>query len=61
MKLFKSYTYKWWQMSILKLALFTIGAAIGAYWSEFFIVNLTTLIIIAVISTIYVLYISFKQ
>ncbi len=36
MKPFKSYTLRWWQGSILKIALLALGIAIGATWPEFF-------------------------
>ena len=61
MKLFKSYTFTWWQIGIFKLALLAIGAAIGAYWHEFFGANAASLIVIAVIAGIYIMYVSFKQ
>lgn len=61
MKLFKSYTFAWWQMAILKLALLSLGAAIGSYWYSFFGANLVVLIVIAIISSIYILSISFRQ
>ena len=61
MKLFKAYTFKWWQIGIFKLALLAIGIAIGAYWHDFFGANLTALIIIAVIAGAYTMYVSLKQ
>ncbi|MEK7612276.1 MAG: hypothetical protein AAB407_02965 [Patescibacteria group bacterium] len=61
MKLFTSYTFTWWQIGIFKLALLSIGAAIGAYCSEFFQANMTAVIIVAVVSTVYVLYVALKQ
>lgn len=61
MKILKSYTYPWWQIGIFKLALLSIGAAIGAYWSGFFMANLTAVIVIAVICSLYTLYVSLKQ
>ena len=61
MKLFKSYTFSWWQMGIFKLALVAIGAAIGAYWHEFFGANVIALIVIAVIGSAYIMYVSLKQ
>jgi len=53
MKFFKKYTFDWWQFGIFKLALFAIGAAAGAYWHEFFMVNMTVVLIIAVLATLY--------
>ncbi len=61
MKLFKSYTLTWWQISILELTLLTIGAAIGAHWHGFFSVNLGVLIVIAAIGGIYITYVALKQ
>ncbi len=61
MQLFQSYTFTWWQIGIFKLALLSIGVAIGAYWNEFFISYLIALIVIAVITSAYITYISLKQ
>lgn len=61
MKLFKTYNFKWWQVGILKLALLCIGAAIGAYWNEFFRANIVALIVIAVVASVYMMYVSWKD
>jgi hypothetical protein len=61
MNLFRSYTFTWWQMGILKLALLSIGAAIGAYWNSFFGANLAALIVIALVASAYILYVAFGQ
>jgi hypothetical protein len=61
MQLFHSYTFAWWQIGIFKLALLSIGVAIGACWNEFFIGYLIALIVIAVITSVYITYISLKQ
>lgn len=58
---FKSYTFTWWQIGIFKLALLSIGVAIGAYWYEFFKNYLVPLIIIAVITGVYMIFTSLKQ
>ena len=58
---FKSYTFTWWQVGIFKLALLALGAAVGAYWHEFFGANLTALIIIAAIASAYMVYVSLKR
>ncbi len=61
MNLFKSYTFTWWQIGILKLALLSLGAVIGAYWHDFFGANLTAFIIIAIIASIIIMFIALKQ
>jgi disulfide bond formation protein DsbB len=48
-------------MGIFKLALLSIGVAIGAYWNEFFRGYSIALIIIALIMSAYIAYISLKQ
>jgi fatty acid desaturase len=59
--IFKSYTFTWWQIGIFKLALLAFGAAIGAYWHDFFGANLAALIIIAVIASVCIFFTSLKQ
>ena len=61
MKIFKSYTYKWWQMGIFKLALLAIGVIFGSFFPEFFQTYLTLFISIAVVASIYVIYISLRK
>lgn len=61
MKIFKPYTLNWWQLGILKVALLSMGAIMGAYWHEFFNDNVFAIIIITVIATSYSMYIYFKN
>lgn len=61
MNLFKNYTFTWWQIGIFKLALLSIGVLIGTYWNEIFQPHLTALLVIAVVTTVYVISISLKQ
>lgn len=58
---FKSYTFAWWQIGIFKLALLAIGVAIGAYWHDFFRAHLISLIIVAVIASVYIMLVCLKQ
>ncbi len=60
MKFFKSYTFTWWQIGIFKLALLAGGVAAGAYWYKFFGANLAILVIIAVITGAYTMYVALK-
>jgi len=59
--LFKNYTFTWWQIGVFKLALLAIGVVIGAYWYEFWNSYLPALIVIAIITSSYIMYISLKQ
>lgn len=59
--MFKSYTYKWWQMGIFKIALLAIGILIGSYWSEFWSGLAMLLLAIAIVASVYMIYVSFKQ
>jgi hypothetical protein len=59
--LFKSFTLKWWQASLFKLAMLAAGVAIGTYWSTFFRDYLPVLILVAVLAASYVTYVWWKQ
>jgi uncharacterized membrane protein len=60
MKLFGSYTYTWWQMGIFKLALLAIGMIGGAYLASFVMNSLWIFILIAALSSAYVIVASFS-
>ena len=60
MNIFKSYTYSWKQIAIFKFALLSLGTIIGSYFPDFIQENLVIFAIIAVICTVYILYVSFK-
>jgi hypothetical protein len=59
--LFKSFTLKWWQASLFKLAMLAAGVAIGTYWYDFFHDYLPVLILVAVVVGSYVTYVWWKQ
>lgn len=61
MNIFKSYTYTWWQIGILKLALLTIGTILGAYFADWVLENISSVAMVAVVASVYVVLISFKQ
>ena len=61
MNIFKNYTFSWWQVGLLKLALFSFGLVVGAYWHEVFSQYITVLIILGVALAIYIGFISLKQ
>jgi len=57
-KLFGSYTYTWWQMGVFKLSLLSIGLILGAYLASFVMSALWALVVIAALSTAYIIAIS---
>jgi hypothetical protein len=61
MDILRNSTFTWWQVGLFKLSVLTFGIAVGAYWQDVFLPYLTTLLIIAVASGLYVGYVWFKQ
>ena len=61
MIIFKNYTFTWWQVVIFKVCLLSLGIAIGAYWADFFVSYIRTLLTLAVFAGIYLVYISFRS
>lgn len=58
---FQSYTFTWWQIGIFKLALLTIGASIGAYFSDWVLENIASVVMVAIVASLYILAVSFRQ
>lgn len=61
MNIFKNYTYSWWQVGILKLALLSFGLAVGAYWHEVFSQYITLFVLIGVVCAVYIGFVSLKK
>ncbi len=61
MNIFKSYTLKWWQVSLFKIAMVSLGVAIGATWPEIFIRWTPVLWLLFITLAIYISYIWLKQ
>ncbi len=61
MNIFKTGSYTWWQIGLLKLTLLAIGIAIGANWPEVFVEYTTALIVVAVVLAAYLIYAWFKE
>ena len=61
MKIFRDYTFTWWQAGIFKLCLLLVGIAIGANWSGIFVQYTALFIVISVILGIYIASVSFKK
>lgn len=61
MAIFREYKYTWWQIGVFKLALLTLGIAIGAYWADVFAPYIGVLIVLGLALGIYIAVISFKE
>jgi len=61
MKFFKSFTFAWWQLSLLKLSMASLGLAVGSMWPEVFAGWRDLLLILFVVPAFYVSYVWLKQ
>ncbi len=53
MNIFSSTTFTWWQLGLLKWAVFLIGIAVGASWPEIFAQNAVILLVIGLCISVY--------
>ncbi|MFI5338252.1 MAG: hypothetical protein ACHQ7N_00240 [Candidatus Methylomirabilales bacterium] len=61
MKFFRSFTFAWWQLSLLKLSMASLGLAVGSTWPEVFAGWHTLLWVLFVIPAVYVSYVWLQQ
>jgi hypothetical protein len=61
MKFFKSFTFAWWQLSLLKLSMAALGLAVGSTWPGVFAGWRDLLLILFVVPAFYVSYVWLKQ
>lgn len=61
MSLFKSYKFDWKQIGIFKLALLSIGAIGGAYFASFVKDYMAMFVVVAVVSSVYIMSVALKQ
>lgn len=63
MNLFKDFTFHWWEFSLLKISMVSLGILAGSYFSNFFRTKTMTLFLIAVfvLPAIYLIFKTFKQ
>jgi hypothetical protein len=61
MNLFKTFTLLWWQASVLKVGLLSVGIIIGALWSSFFRRYVVTLGVVAILTLSYVTFVWARQ
>ena len=61
MNIFKDFTLKWQQVGIFKIAMLSLGIAIGSMWPELFKGWIPLLLLLFLISGGYVAYVWWKQ
>ncbi len=61
MNIFKDFTLKWWQAGIFKVALLSLGIAIGSTWPELFRGWTILLLLVFLVSVAYVTCIWWRQ
>lgn len=61
MNLFKTFKLTWWQAAIFKLCTISVGILLAIYFRDFFTQYLSLVWIVFVISTIWIVYIWYRQ
>ena len=61
MDIFRNYTFTWWQVGLFKLALLSLGIAIGAYCQATFQPYITALAVLGLGLGAYIAWVSFRQ
>jgi hypothetical protein len=63
MKLFKEYTFHWWEFGLLKISLIALGVLAGSHWAYIFNSKAITLllVVIFVIPSVYLMIATLKQ
>jgi hypothetical protein len=59
--LFKSVTFTWWQVGLLKVSLLSLGVVVGSTWPELFVGWRDLLLLLFVVPAFYVTYLWFRQ
>lgn len=59
--LFQSFTFTWWQVGLLKLALLSLGVVVGSTWPGIFVGWRDVLVVVFVVPACYLIYLSFRQ
>ena len=61
MNIFKTFTLNWWQASVFKYAMLSLGILIGMTWPDVFHAWRLLLCLVFVLSTAYVTWVWWKQ
>jgi hypothetical protein len=60
-KIFRSYTFTWWQLGLLKISLLALGLAVGSTWPGLFAGWRGLLLVLFVAPAFYVSYVWIEQ
>jgi hypothetical protein len=58
---FRSFTLKWWQVSLFKIAMVSLGLALGATWPQFFGPWRTWFWLIFLVAGAYITFVWYRQ
>lgn len=61
MSIFRTYTFSWKQVAVLKIAVAAIALAAGAYWSSFFSQYLLGLLALGIVCGAYLAFVMFGK
>ena len=61
MKVFRTWTFKWWQIGLVKLCLISLGLILGIYFGEYLSGLLWLWWVLFVATTLYFLFYMFSQ
>ncbi|PJE64301.1 MAG: hypothetical protein COU90_02520 [Candidatus Ryanbacteria bacterium CG10_big_fil_rev_8_21_14_0_10_43_42] len=59
--LFKPITLRWWQVSVVKISLLSLGIYIGATWTDIFEKWTTILLAVFIVTAFYLIIVWWKQ
>ena len=60
-KIFRSYTFAWWQLTLLKISVLALGLAVGSTWPDLFAGWRELLLVLFVAPAFYVSYVWIEQ
>lgn len=61
MNFFQSFTFAWWQLSLLKLSMVALGLTVASTWPQAFVAWRDFLVILFVVPAFYVSYVWLQQ
>jgi hypothetical protein len=61
MRIRKSFTLKWWETSLFKISMISLGLLVGASWPQIFLQFRSVLIVLFVVPSAYLTWVWWKQ